>query len=95
MSIALSHDQIEQEVESAARLANQVKRPRGVHGILVESDKDAEGNPMLIVSVDVDDDPNPSDERLDELLDYENELWSKITDGGLASWPLVRLAPRT
>ena len=50
---------------------------------------------MLIVSVDVDDDPNPSDERLDELLDYENELWSKITDGGLASWPLVRLAPRT
>jgi hypothetical protein len=95
MSIALSHDQIEQEVESAARLANQVKRPRGVHGIRVESDKDAEGNPMLIVSVDVDDDPNPSDERLDELLDYENELWSKITDGGLASWPLVRLAPRT
>jgi hypothetical protein len=95
MSIALSHDQIEQEVESAARLANQVKRPRGVHGIRVESDKDAEGNPMLIVSVDVDDDPDPSDERLDELLDYENELWSKITDGGLASWPLVRLTPRT
>lgn len=95
MSIALSHDQIEQEVESAARLAKQVKRPRGVHGVRVEADRDAEGNPMLIISVDVDDDPDPSDERLDELLDYENELWRTITDGGLASWPLVRLAPRT
>lgn len=85
---------IEKEVESATQLAEQVKRLRGVHGVRVESDQDAEGNPMLIVSVDVDDDPDPSDERLDELLDYENEIWSKISDGGLASWPLVQLVPR-
>lgn len=50
---------------------------------------------MLVISVDVDDDPDPSDAQLDELIDYENRVANRISDGGLASWPLVRLVPRT
>lgn len=95
MPNVLNREQIEKEVEKASRLANQVEAPSGVYGVHVESDQDHDGNPMLVISVDVDDDPDPSDAQLDDLIDYENRVANRISDGGLASWPLVRLVPRT
>lgn len=95
MANMLDRERIENEVTSADRLAKRIDRPRGVHGIRIESDQDHDGNPMLVVSVDLDDDLNPSDERLDELIDYEDKIARTIRESGAISWPLVRLVPRT
>ena len=94
MSNVLTRREVAREIESAAVLARRVKAPRGVHGIRVESDENQDGNPILVIFVEEDDDPDPSDERLDELIDYEEKVASEILDGGLASWPLVRIMPR-
>jgi hypothetical protein len=94
MRYLLTTQQVRDEVEKAQRLAEEVKRPKGVYGLKVEPDEDQDGNPMFVVSVDVDDDPDPSDDRLDELVDYEDKIAQKISSGGFASWPLVHLVPR-
>jgi hypothetical protein len=94
MATVLDGKQIKDEVDRATKLARKVKRPKGVHGVTVAADQDADGNPMFIVSVAVDDDLNPSDERLDELVDFEDELSRVIRGGDFVSWPLVRFEPR-
>lgn len=89
--------QIADEVKRATRLAKRVKRPRGVHGLTVEPDEDHEGNPKLVISVEVDDDPDdpsPSSKRLDELIDYDRAVTSKIWSGEFVSWPSVRFVSR-
>ena len=91
---ALDQKQVEKEVDRATKLARKVKRPKGVHGLKVEADQDADGNPMFIISIAVDDDPNPSDERLDELVDFEDKVSKAIREGDFVSWALVRFEPR-
>ena len=93
MRYSLTAQQIEDEVKEATRLAEGVKRPKGVYSLVIEPDQDQDGNPMFLILIRVDDDPNPSDERLDELVDYEDRVIGKISDGNFASWPLVQLVP--
>jgi len=94
MRYVLSATQVSDEVNKAHSLAEEVKRPKGVFGIKIESDEDQDGNPMLVISVDVEDDPDPSDDRLDELVDYEDKIAKEISNGGFASWPLIHFVPR-
>ncbi len=94
MRYLLTPQQTLDEVKKARRLAEKVERPHGVFGIKIEPDQDQDGNPMFVVSVDIEDDLDPSEDRLDELIDYEDKVAKTISDGGFASWPLIHFVPR-
>jgi hypothetical protein len=90
-------------MQQAAHLRDQKIReligrhrlPAGVHGFDIRYGKDAAGDPAMWVRFEIDDEPDPAQEKVAALNDLRRAVQSQLLALDLEYWPYVefRSAP--
>jgi hypothetical protein len=73
------------------RIVDGIPRPDDVKGYDVEFGSDWEGDPAVYVWFLVEDDLRPSEEKLERVGRYKNEVRRALLDAELSHWPFARL----
>jgi hypothetical protein len=81
----------EQEDATIRRIVDAVPWPEDVKGYDVEFGSDWEGDPAVRVWFLVDDDLRPSDEKVERVRRFTDEVTGALLDAELMHWPFVRL----
>jgi hypothetical protein len=81
----------EQEDATIRRIVDAVPWPEDVKGYDVEFGEDWEGDPAVRVWFLVDDDLRPSDEKVERVGRFLDEVRAALLDAELSNWPFVQL----
>jgi hypothetical protein len=80
-----------EEDATIRRIVDGIPRPEDVKGYDVEFGSDWEGDPAVYVRFLVDDDLRPSEEKLQRVGRFTDEVRGALLDAELSHWPFVRL----
>jgi hypothetical protein len=72
-----------------ARLRKDGRMLHGVKAVEVDFGEDSTGDPAVWISLTVDDEISPSQQRISELSDLARSLRDEILKTGIAYWPYV------
>lgn len=95
MSKMVSKTKPTDEVTAIKRRLRKLERPADIKGIEVELGEDSTGDPAAWIWLLVDDDLNPSREKLREVAEFAAAVRSALLQEGLLHWPYVRLRAST
>jgi hypothetical protein len=81
----------DEEDATVRRIVDGMKGPQDVKGYDVEFGSDWEGDPAVYVWLVVDDDLRPSEEKLERVGRFMDDVRQALLDAELSHWPFVRL----
>ena len=80
-----------EEAETIRRIVEGMPWPEDVKGYDVEFGSDWEGDPAVYVWFLIDDDLRPSEEKLQRVGRFTDQITRALLDAELSHWPFVRL----
>jgi hypothetical protein len=80
-----------EETDTIHRIVKGMPWPPDIKGYDIEFGQDWEGDPAVRVWFLVDDDVQPSDEKVKRVGRFTNAVERSLIDADLSHWPFVRL----